>query len=38
MRIRKKIRKFRQGQSYSIFVGVFWALIAYEIVCTIIYM
>ena len=32
MRIRRKIRRFRLTATYSTFAGVFWALVAYEVV------
>ena len=30
--IRNRIRRFRRSPSYDIFLGVFWALVAFEAV------
>jgi hypothetical protein len=37
MRIRRKIQNFKVWLKQSTFVGVFLALVAYEIVCHLIY-
>jgi len=29
--IRNRIRKFRKSSAYDIFLGVFWALVAYRL-------